>query len=247
MHALERLGQQVVVLGCLQGYVDAGQRSDLAAPQARAVDDVLGLDGALVGHDTGHPAALAGEARDGYALDDPGPAHPRALGQRHADVDRVGAALVGHVEAGEDVVGLGERPHLRDLERRDLVVLDPEAPRERCLAPKGLQPPRVRGQRDVPDGPEPGRQPRLLLKARVQVAGVAAHPQRRLVGHPGRGDQPGRVPGGPRGELVALEQQHVPPAQLGQVVREAGSDHTATDDDDLGARGQGGGWGDGHG
>ena len=77
--------------------------------------------------------------------------------------------------------------------------------------------------------------PVSCLEPGVEVTRVAAHPQRRLVGHAGRGDEPGGVPGRPRGQLVALEQQDVAPAQLGQVVGDAGADHAAADDDDLGA------------
>ena len=41
----------------------------------------------------------------------------------------------------------------------------------------------------------------------------------------------GRVPGRARGQLALLEQQHVGPADLGEVIEHAGTDDAATDDD----------------
>jgi len=41
------------------------------------------------------------------------------------------------------------------------------------------------------------------------------------------------VPGGPAGQGVALQEHDVVPAQLGEVVGDAGADDATTDDDDL--------------
>ena len=42
VHAVDGLGDQVVVLGGLQRHIDAGQAPDLARPHAGAVDDEFG-------------------------------------------------------------------------------------------------------------------------------------------------------------------------------------------------------------
>ena len=73
----------------------------------------------------------------------------------------------------------------------------------------------------------------LLLEPGVQVTGVPAEEQGRLVGHTRRGDQPGRVPGGPGGQLVLLKQHDVGPAQVREMVGNAAADHAAADDDYL--------------
>ncbi len=73
-----------------------------------AVDDVLGLDVAVRRADAGDRAARGvRNPVTGDALDDPRALQPGALGQRHRDVDRVGPAVVGDVEAGQDVVRRG--------------------------------------------------------------------------------------------------------------------------------------------
>ena len=50
-----------------------------------------------------------------------------------------------------------------------------------------------------------------------------------------RDHQPGGVPGGARGQAVALEQDDVLPAHVGQVVGDGAADDAAADDDDAGA------------
>jgi hypothetical protein len=82
----------------------------------------------------------------------------------------------------------------------------------------------------MPDGPEAGGVARLGFQPRVQVARVPAEEQRGLVGHPGRGDQPGRVPGRPGRERMLLKQDDVSPAQMGQVIGDAAADNSAADD-----------------
>ena len=98
-----------------------------------------------------------------------------------------------------------------------------------ALPAQRLLPAGAGGQGDVPDRPEAGGMPGLLLQPGVQVTGVAAEEQRGLVRHPGRGDQPGRVPRRPGGQLVLLEQDHVRPAQVGQVIGDAAAGHPAAD------------------
>jgi len=51
-----RIGKQVVMLGGLQRHVHAGQRAELARPNAGRVDDDLRLDLALLGADGGDAA-----------------------------------------------------------------------------------------------------------------------------------------------------------------------------------------------
>ena len=89
-----------------------------------------------------------------------------------------------------------------------------------------------------PTGLKPGRLPGLGLEPGVEVARVLAHLGRGLGGRAEGDHQPGRVPGGARGEPVALEQHHVLPAHVGQVVGDRAADDAAADDDDARALGQ---------
>ena len=239
----DRLGQQVVVLGGLQRDGDPGQLAEFPCPHPGAVDDVLGLDVAARGADTGHGTAVLHKTGDRDALDDPRALHPGAAGQRHRHVDRVDPAVGRDVEAGQHVVDPRQRPQLGDLARRDLVHVDAAQPVERGDPPVLLQPSRLDGELDQPALFQAGREPGLRLQPGVQVTGV--HPQlgRGLRGRAEGGHEPGRVPGGARGQPVALQQHHLAHPGVREVVGDRGADDAAADHDDTGPVGEGGGCG----
>ncbi len=237
VHAFDRLGDQVVVLAGLQRHVDARHAADLARPHAGAVDDELGLDVAAVGAHAGHLALVGLDAEHLRVLEDPGAAHARALGEGLRDVGRVHPAVVREVEGGLDVRDVGERPHLLDLRRGDLAVLDPEAARHRA-APAHL----VRlvvGHREL-DGTavdDAGRLARFGLEPAVEVLRVLRELGLRLrVAQ--RRQQARGVPGRATGQLLAFEQHDILPAELGEVVGDGTADDTAADDHDLRAAGK---------
>jgi hypothetical protein len=77
---------------------------------------------------------------------------------------------------------------------------------------------------------------RQLLDLLVQVDGVSLQPGDVGVGVDGM-NHAGGVPGGSRGQGLALQQHQVFPAELGQVVKNAAADHAAANDDDPGMTG----------
>ncbi len=242
--SVDRVGDQVVVLGRLVGDDQAVPRPELAGPHAGAVDDVLGLDvGGLArcargDPDPAHACAVGEHVLDRDALDDPHPQLPGALGQGGGDVDGVDPAVAGDVEAGEQVVGLRPGEQVCHLPRRDLLDLEPEVPLERGDPAVLLQAIRVGGRLDEADRLEPGGLPGLLLESRVQVARVQPDRGRGLRRRPEAGHQACGVPRGAAGEAVALEQDHVGPAGVGEVVGDGAADHTSADHDDAGTVGE---------
>ena len=220
------------MLGRLQRHGDPGLRRELASPQPRRQHDLLALDLAALGADADDAVVIEHETGDLGVLEDPRAALPGTLGHRHRHVDRVGPALVRRPEAVDDVVGTDQRHQLGDLTRRQHLLGHPDRAHVRRLATVGLVPPLGRGQLEVAALPEPGREPGLLLESRVQLRGVARHPQRVLRRTPGD-DLAGRVPGRTRRELLALEQYDVGRAQHRQVIGDRGPDHAAPDDDEL--------------
>ena len=83
----------------------------------------------------------------------------------------------------------------------------------------------------------PADSPVSLFEFGVQLGGVLHQSGRALRG-PQLPDQPGGVPGGAAGQLALFEQHDVGDAEFGQVVGDAGADHTAADDDDARTLGQ---------
>ncbi len=106
--------------------------------------------------DAGDDAALLEHAGDGDALEDRRALHARALGERHRHVDRIGAAVLLDVEAGEDVVGAREREQLLHDAGADLVDVDAAVAVERRDAAVLLQAIGVGGDLDEADRLEAG-------------------------------------------------------------------------------------------
>ena len=222
----------------LVGDVDAGLGTELARPHAGAVHHDLGLDVALRRRDPGDDAALPGDAGDGYALDDGDALLAGALGERHGHVDRVGAPVLLDVEAGEDVVSAGEGEEIADLRRRDLVDGHAAQAVEGGDPAVLLETVGVAGALDEADRLPAGRLAGLGLEPGVEIARVLAHLRRGLGGRAEGHHEPRRVPGGARGEAIALEEDDVLPAHVAEVIGDGAADDAATDDDDAGALGK---------
>ena len=237
--AVDRLGEQVVVLGGLQRHVDAGRRGELPGPQAGREHHRLALDVALVGDDARDLAPSAYEPGDGHAGDHGGTTVFGALGQCGGHAHRIGAALVGHVGREEHIVSAQQWEQIGDLACRDELVGYAEPDLEVALPRDGLDMSLVARDVQVADRAESRRVTRLLLEARIQVTRVARHPERRLGVIARAGDEAGRVPGRPRRQLVLLEQDDVTDSELREVVGDRGADDAAADDDHLSPRGQG--------
>src|SRR4029077_11494890 len=71
---------------------------------------------------------------------------------------------------------------------------------------------------------------RLGLETAVEIDAVADEPGE-VARRPELPDQPRRVPGGPAEEAALLEQHHVAPPELRQVIRDARADDAAADHD----------------
>ncbi len=225
------------MLGGLERHGDAGLGRQLATPQPRGEHDLLALEVAPLGADADHPATVEDEVGDLGVLEDPYAALPGPLGHRHRHVDRVGPPLVGGPEAVDDVVGADQRHQVGHLARRQHVLGHPHRAHVRRLAAEALVGARRRGQLEVAASTEPGGEPRLLLQPRVQLGGVARHPQR-VLGRAARDHLSRRVPGGARGELLALQEHDVGRTEEREVVGDRRTDHAATDDDVLRPAGQ---------
>jgi hypothetical protein len=237
VHALERLGDDVEVLGGVQRDGGAHHRADLLGPLAGAVDDDLGLDVAGVGAHTGHPAVLGQDVEDAGPLGDPGTALTRALGQCGGEVRRVRLPVTGQPDGAEQVLDLHDRVALRGLLRCQQLAL------EAVGVGGGRRPLQLHHPVRGPGDGHPaallvaGREPDLGLQVGVELGGVLDQPGAALR-RPQLADQPRRVPGGAGRELSLLEQQDVGPPELREVVGDARPDHPAADDDDPGTAGE---------
>ena len=238
MGALDRLGHHVEVLGRVQRNGDPDLVAEGLGPLSRAVDDHLGLDGALVGHHAGDPAAghtLAhGEAGDPDPLGDPGAGRPSTPREGLGQVGRVDLPVAGQPDRAEQVVDPHRRPQLLGALGAHQLA-GQVVGRGVRRGPAQLHHP-VGGARDdqPADVAVPGRQSRLGLQGGVELGRVLHEPGAALRGAQ-RAHQPGGVPGGAARERALLEQQHVGPAEPGEVVGHGRADDPAADDHRPGA------------
>ena len=161
-----------------------------------------------------------------------------ALDVGAGDAGRVDVALDRVVERADEVLRIEQREEVARLGRRDEVELHAQ------VAPAGLgHAQEVHAHLGVGEH-QAARQvdravlaadaldllvelDRVLLEPRhVRVAVERVHAARRVPGRAGR-------------QLAPLEEHDVGPAELRQVVQDAGADDAAADDDDLGVRLQG--------
>jgi hypothetical protein len=236
-HAVHLVGHHVEVLARVQRHAHPGHGTHLRGPLAGAVDHHLGLHVAGVGPHPAHGPVAGEDVEHAGALEDPGAAHPGALGERRRQVGGVRTAVAGQPDGAEQVVDRHHRPALERLGRRQHGALEPEGLRGGRGAPQlGHS---VLGARhdEATALPVAGRQPRLLLEPLVQLSGVL-HEAGAALGGAQLSDEAGRVPRRTAGEAALLEQQDVGPAEPGQVVGGAGADHAAAHDHDPSPRRQ---------
>ena len=227
------------MLGGLQGHTDADRVTELPAPDSGCKHDSLGLDHPQVGDDPRHTVVVRRDPGDGHTLEDGRPTLARSLCQGHGHVVRVRPPFDRHIEAPQKIRRLRHRPEVGDLRRTDLVRLLTESSGVGGFPLHRLDARRGGGDVQMATPPEAGRQTGLVLQTRVQLARVDAHRQGGFIGHAGGRDQAGRVPCGPRSQLMALQNQHVGPSLLRQVVGRRQPDNSASDDHDLRPLGNG--------
>src|SRR5262249_37058874 len=160
-----------------------------------------------------------------------------ALRERHRGVGRVGGAVLREVDGADEVGGVHERPQLLHALGRHRLGRHAEGARHGGAAAQLVPALLVGGDGKAAVLLVAGGLAGLALQGLVEVDGGFVE----LGGGGGVGHGPhqaGGVPGGAAGELLALEQQHVLPAELGQVIGERAADDAAADDDDLGVGGE---------
>lgn len=237
-HRVELPGDRVVVLAGMQGDVDARPPAELPRPHAAAVDDEVGGDGAGIGAHARHAVPVEEHVLDGDALETGGAASARALDERHRDPGGIALAVVLDEGAADQARGVDERKERPDLRGRDLVdARDAEGVVARAHAPELLPAVLGVGDRQAADLTEARALSRLALDVAEQAHGVLGEPCVALARAHGA-DEPGGVPGGAAGEPASLDEQHVLPAELREVVGDARAGDAAADDDGAGAGGE---------
>jgi hypothetical protein len=134
------------------------------------------------------------------------------------------------LDGADDPVDVAERPDRLDVSRRQEADVDPDRARHPGIVAVLVHPVGGAGQADVRDPPEADALAGLRLQRRIEADRIFVQLADRVAQIEQR-QQAGGVPSGAGGELVALQQHDVAPAEPGQVVERADADHAATNDD----------------
>ena len=194
---------------------------------------MFGVDRALVGVHADSSAVGGADAPHRYALKDPDALLLGHGGQGHSGVDRRGLAIAGQPHATDDPLGVEQRVAPAEVLGGDHVHVHVEGVSHAGAPDEFLHSFRVVGHAERSDLPETGGVTHLVLEGVVQLSRVGGQTGH-VVGGPEAANEASRVPGGAAGQRVALQQDHVVPAQFSKVVGHAGADYATTDDDDLG-------------
>ena len=232
--ALDRLGEQVLVRHRDDRHGHADHPADLRREHAARVDDDIGADLAsfalvLDGH-AGHPATVRADRDDPGLRADLGAAPARARGQRVGQPRRVEPAVGRQPDGAQHAIGGHQREPVLGLLRRDQLERQPERLGPAGLAAELLEPFRARGQ--------PERADLVPRRVGAGLGGEAPIEVRPVHHHLGEGhraaqlaDQARRMERRAGGQLRAVDQHDVRPAELGQVVGDARAADAAADDD----------------
>ncbi len=234
VHALDRLGEQVLVRHRDDRDGHPGHPADLRGEHPAGIDDDLRADlVALALVLDGHPGDAASIHAD---RDHPrvGPdrraARPRAGGQRLGEPGRVEPAVRRQVDRPQDAIGRHQREEIARLRGRDQLERQPERLRPAGLPTQLLEP--LGGRR------QPERSHLVPGRVHAGLGGEAAVQGRPVHHHPGQRDRAPELPdqaGGVErragGQLRPIDEHDIGPAELGEVVGDGGAAHAAADDD----------------
>ena len=213
---------------------DSGEGSDLAREHAARVHDEVGLDLALVGLDGSDAVPLDADPRDARARRDLRAAAARALREREGELARVDVAVRREVGGAEDTLGRHWRKERLRLGGRDQVEVEAERLRPAGLARELLHPLLRGGEPQRADLAPAGLEPDLLAELAVEVDRAHHHlreAQRAAkLPHQARG-----VEGRAAGQVGALDEHDIAPAEPRQPVEDRAAADAAADDDGVGS------------
>ena len=221
------------MLGGVQRHRDAGHAAHVARPHARAVDDDLAGHLAARRRHAGDATVLDPNAGDGDVLENGRAALARAPGQGERRVDRVGSAIAGQPQGADQIVRAHERPPASRLGRRDDLHVHVEAARHRGQALELVHALGVPRQAQAAGTPEAGGLACFGLEPLVEIAAVPGQP-REVLGGAQLTDEARGVPRGAAGDVATLQQEHVAPAELREVIGDAAAGDTTADHDHSG-------------
>ncbi len=225
------LRDQIMVLHRRDRQVDAYHVSHFARPQPRRVDHVLRRDRSLLRNDGPMPIRQWPQGQHAIAQDDLRAAFLGSARIGMGSTVRVHVAFVRVVESSLKVRDVDDRAQLLDLFGRHQTRFHFHGFVHGALGLQHLPPLWRRRQADAAGHVHADALAALLLDLLIEADGIALQcGDIRIIVECVESRR--RVPGGSCRQLRALDQGNVGPAELAEVIEDAGPDDAAADDDD---------------
>ena len=173
---VDAFGHDVKVLAGMKRHGDAGLGADLTGPHSARIDNVVGLDRALIRHHASHPAIGFMDVGDLDALNDLHAEIARALGKRLGDIHRIGLTVLRQKDTADHIIDLQPRITAVDIGGGYLVNFDPEGARHGRRPPELFHPlvGQRHGHRPVPL--EAGGDSRFILETEIEFLRIFCQP-----------------------------------------------------------------------
>ena len=226
------LGDDVLVLDGNDRHVQPDHGPGLAREIAAGGDHMLTGDVALAGVDHPFAVRLLRDAGDGGVAINGGAQLARALGQGLGQVGGLDIAVIGMLDGADQVIGLGERPDFLDLVRGQEVDVHADGLGHARIVAILVHPVLGQSKADVGHLGEADLELGLGFQRGVETDRIFVQLADRI-GHVEQGQQARRVPGGAARQFLALDQHHIAPAHLGQMIEGRDADDPSADDDDA--------------
>ena len=160
---LDAFEQHIIMFARMQRCRDADARGEIAGPHSAANHDIVRIDRTFGGIDAGHPVTIVPDFCNLGIFKYPGAAGACTLGQCLRDVDGIGIAIAGDVDAADNIVDIHNMREVLDLLRRNDMHGQIEHLSHGCAALQFFETLSIGGHRDGTALAIAGRLPGLRL------------------------------------------------------------------------------------
>ena len=208
--------------------VDAGERAELLREDPARVDDDVRLDLALVGGDARDAASLDVDRGHAGVRRDLGATLPRTRGEGERELGGVDVPVGGEICGAENTVGGHRREELLRFRGRDQLERQSEGLRPAGLPRDLLHPLRRRREPKRSHLTPAGLEPDLVPDRAIEVDARHHHLRQRERAAQ-LADEPCRVKRRARGQIGALDEDDVVPAEPREPVQDRAAADAAAD------------------
>ncbi len=207
-------------------------RPDHGAGLARKVagsrNHMFAGDVALVGLHKPFAIGLLLDAGDRGVAIDFGTTRTRPLGHGLGQVGWLDIAIIGMLNGADDAIGFAQRPDILELCRCEHVDLHADRLGDTGVIHELVPAVGRAGEPDVGDLAEAGMLAGFGLELAIELHRILVNLANRI-GHVEQRQEARGMPGGTGGQFLALDQDDIAPALLGEVVKRADAHHATAD------------------